>query len=50
MPCALPQRHSARAAALTSVSKPTGTPSALRMGPTMSVWAQPGLGVDVMCP
>ena len=45
-----PQRCSARAAPFTSVSTPTGTPSARRNGPARSTWAQPSLGVVVMKP
>ena len=49
-PRAAPHRPSAMAAALTSVSNPTGTPNTPVNGPTMSVPAQPGLGVLVMHP
>src|SRR5271165_2245195 len=49
-PCAAPQRVSPRAAALTSVSKPTGTPRARRTAPAKSRFSQPGLGVVVTYP
>src|SRR4029450_8901191 len=49
-PCAPPQRPSPSAAALTSVSNWTGTPRAWRTGPTMSVCAHPGFGVEGMKP
>ena len=45
-----PQRPSARAAALTSVSNATGTPRADTNGPTRSVLDQPGFGVAVINP
>jgi hypothetical protein len=47
---AAPQRHSPRAAAFTSVSKATGSPSVWRNGPARSTFFQPGLGVEVMKP
>jgi len=42
--------YSASAAAFTSVSNPIGTPSRSEKYPAMSQFAQPGLGVLVMCP
>src|SRR5437868_12142310 len=48
--CAAPQRASPSAAALTSVSKPTGTDSAFRTAPTRSKFCHPGLGVEVIWP
>src|SRR5438046_10325926 len=49
-PWAAPHRASPKAAALTSVSNPTGKLSALRTVPTTSKFRQPTLGVDVMNP
>ena len=49
-PRAAPQRPSASAAALTSVSNPTGTPKAATNGPTSGVPDQPALGVVVIDP
>ena len=49
-PTALPQRCSASAAALTSVSIAHGTPSAAASVPATSVSLQPGFGVVVMWP
>src|SRR5205085_361523 len=45
-----PKRHSAIAAALTSVSKATGNPSAAASGPATSAPSQPGFGVVVIRP
>src|SRR6185312_8465654 len=49
-PRAAPHRPSPRAAPLTSVSNPTGTPRARRTGPRMSMPDQPGFGVVLMNP
>jgi hypothetical protein len=46
--CDAPQRCSPIAATLTSVSKPTGTPSARTIAPRRSVFCQASLGVEVM--
>jgi len=49
-PLSRPRRCSPKAAALTSVSNPTGTPKRSRIRATKGTFCHPGLGVVVMQP